>query len=74
MPITVVTYARLRALAKYENERLEMTAEVGPDEDPRLVYQHVRGLVHRLLSIPSADRSRDSEEFDDADSGREANS
>ena len=49
MQITTVTYTRLRALPKYENERLEMTAEVGPDDDPRIVYERLRGLVHRLL-------------------------
>lgn len=49
MRITTVTYSRLRALAKFENERLEMTAEIGEDEDPRIAYQQLRGLVTRLL-------------------------
>ena len=52
MRVTTVTYSRLRALKQFENERLEMTAEVAEDEDLRIVYERLRGLVHRLLLVP----------------------
>lgn len=45
-----MTYARLRNLGNYENERLELTVSLQEGEDPEVVYATLKEEVTALVS------------------------
>ena len=51
MRITTITYARLRNLGRYENERLEATAEVAEGETAEEVARYLRAWVEQQLGL-----------------------
>lgn len=48
--VTHVTYQCLRATAQYENDRVEMRAELRDGEDPRKVAGKLRDLCEKSIS------------------------
>lgn len=65
MPI--VTYARLFNLGNYENERIELSDEVGPDETLEQAYARVMAWVYAQKEISDSIRrgevQRDADEI-----------
>lgn len=49
MDLIRIHYARLRNLGNYENERVELEAQLAPDEDAHVAYEHLRELTEELL-------------------------
>lgn len=51
LKIKTVTYSRINNLGDYENERLELTAEVPPGETVESVTKKLKMKVEKILDL-----------------------
>lgn len=58
MRIAYVKFAALRIVKQFENDRIEVTVEVGPEDDPDAAYAMARTFVYSKLQ----DRAKRQEE------------
>jgi hypothetical protein len=62
--ITKVVYARLFNLGNYENERIEVEAVIGADENPGAIFEELRKAADQQHEEFQAARVREQEERD----------
>ena len=64
MKITEISYGRTKNLGNYQSERLDVTAEVGDEENPTTTYQQLKAWVaQQLYPESTASQSYDAKPY-----------
>ena len=68
-----VQYERLFNLGNYNNERIALEDEVGPDETPEAAYQRLRALVYTMAgqTDPRAPKPAPALDLEDGNNSRD---